>query len=71
MSMELRIAHGMQLLYGQGAAFMYLFICTIVCVLSGVQQRTGATHSILCASCSMLPSAFVRLLQGARVFLLF
>lgn len=72
MSMELKIAHGMQLLVWPGG-IIYLFIFSIVCVLAGVQQRTGATHSngfpARPVACSQV--RFVRLLQGARVFLLF
>ncbi len=37
--MELRIAHGMQLLYGQGAAFIYLFYYSLCAFWS-------ATHTV-------------------------
>lgn len=44
MSTELKITHGMQLLvWPRGSIFFFFFVC----VLARVQQRTGATYTVM------------------------
>lgn len=44
MSTELKITCGMQLLVQGFLLFLFFIFLASVCVLAGVQQRTGAAH---------------------------